>query len=64
MPHQFMTIECKKCREYYCPVCKDKCPKCGKVDIADEKTMYTREQMREHMVKNKETEGKNKISIN
>jgi len=49
MPHQFMQIKCKKCGEFYCPVCKEKCPKCGKVDIADEKTMRTREQMRYHM---------------
>lgn len=49
MPHQFMAIKCKKCEEYYCPVCKEKCPKCGEVDIADKKTMRIREQMRKHM---------------
>ena len=49
MPHQFMQIQCKKCGKWYCPVCKEKCPKCGEVDIADEKTMKTREQMRKRM---------------
>lgn len=49
MPHQFMTIECKKCGEYYCPVCKATCPKCGGVDITNDKTMIVREQMRKLM---------------
>ena len=48
-----MAVDCKKCGYGYCPVCKDKCPKCGKVDIADEKTMQTRRQMKEHMNRNK-----------
>ena len=37
MPHQFQSINCKKCDYHYCPVCKEKCPKCGEIDIADEK---------------------------
>lgn len=53
MPHQFMSVNCKKCGENYCPVCKDKCPKCGEVDVSDEKTMRIREQMRKHMNQNK-----------
>lgn len=54
MPHQFMAINCKKCGENYCPVCKEKCPKCGEADIADDKTMGTRKQMREYMNRKKE----------
>ena len=46
-----MQIKCKECGEFYCPVCKENCPKCGKVDIADEKTRRIREQMRRHMNK-------------
>ena len=53
MPHQFQAIDCKKCGKGYCPVCKDKCPGCGEVDVADEKTMRIREQMKIHMNKNK-----------
>ena len=53
MPHQFQSISCKKCNHHYCPVCKDKCPKCGEIDISDEKTMLIRKQMKEHMNKNK-----------
>ena len=49
MPHQFQVINCKKCGENYCPVCKEKCPKCGEKDIADEKTMMMREQMKRHL---------------
>lgn len=48
-----MTISCKKCGEYYCPVCKNKCPKCGEIDIVDKKTMENREKMRWHMNRNK-----------
>lgn len=44
-----MSINCKKCGEYYCPVCHEECPKCGERDIADEKIMATREQMKRHM---------------
>ena len=32
MPHQFQIIDCKKCGESYCPVCKEECPKCGEKD--------------------------------
>jgi hypothetical protein len=46
MLHMFMAINCKKCNEPYCPVCKEECPKCGEVDIADEKTMSLRAKMR------------------
>jgi uncharacterized OB-fold protein len=49
-----MAINCKKCGENYCPVCKEKCPKCGEADIADDKTMGTRKQMREYMNRKKE----------
>ena len=50
MPHAFYSVTCKKCGEYFCPVCKnDKCPKCGEVDIADEKVMSDRKKMRDHM---------------
>jgi len=56
MPHQFQAIDCKKCGENYCPVCKEKCPKCDEKDVADEKTMTIREQMRRHM--NREIEKK------
>lgn len=52
MPHQFQIIDCKKCGETYCPICKEKCSKCGKIDIADKKTMAIREQMRQHMNRN------------
>ena len=48
-----MAIDCKKCGYGYCPVCKDKCPECGEIDIANEKTMQTRKQMKEHIDKNK-----------
>lgn len=51
MPHQFMSINCKECGTDYCPVCKSACPKCGTVDVADEKTMETRKQMKAHMEK-------------
>ena len=53
MPHQFQAINCNECEEGYCQVCKEKCPKCGKVDIADTETMQAREQMRLHMNRNK-----------
>lgn len=53
MPHQFQVIGCRKCGEGYCTVCKDKCPKCGETDIADEKTMYIRKQMKQNMDRNK-----------
>lgn len=53
MPHQFMSINCRKCQENYCPVCKEKCPKCGEIDIADEKVMVVRKKMKNHMSKNK-----------
>ncbi len=58
MPHQFQIINCKKCGEIYCPVCKERCPKCGEVDIADKKTMKTRGIMRKHM---KPKESKNNL---
>lgn len=58
MPHQFMAIDCEKCGYSYCPICKDKCPQCGEIDITDEKTMQTRKQMKEHMNRNKKTEDK------
>lgn len=48
-----MQISCKKCGELYCPVCKKKCPKCGVVDVSDDKTMHIREQMSRHMEKTK-----------
>lgn len=54
MPHEFMSVNCRKCGEHFCPVCKnDKCPKCGENDVTDEKTMQIREQMRRHMNRNK-----------
>jgi len=53
MPHQFMSIICKKCGNPYCPVCHEKCPKCGEVDIADENTMRIRKQMRRQTEKYK-----------
>ena len=46
-----MSIDCKKCGTEYCPVCKDKCPNCGEVDTADDKTIETRRQMKHHMNK-------------
>jgi len=49
MPHQFQAIDCKKCGENYCPVCKDVCPKCGERDTADANTMNIRQQMKDHM---------------
>ena len=54
MPHAFYTIDCQKCGIAYCPVCKDKCPDCGEVDIADEKTMRDRRQMKAHMNRGQE----------
>ena len=33
MPHQFAAINCQHCGENYCPVCLEKCPKCGKDGI-------------------------------
>ena len=51
MPHQFMLIDCSKCGTAYCPVCKDICPKCNHLDVADEKTMLNRQQMKRHMRK-------------
>ena len=33
MPHQFAAMNCQHCGENYCPVCKEKCPKCGKDGI-------------------------------
>jgi len=53
MPHQFQSINCKKCNHHYCPVCEDRCPKCGEVDISDEKTMETRAKMKTHMNQDK-----------
>lgn len=54
MPHQFMSVSCKKCKEFFCPVCTDnKCPKCEEIDVADENTMRMRKQMRQHMDRNK-----------
>lgn len=55
MPHQFMSVICRECKEEYCPVCKEKCPKCGARDLADIQTMINRRKMREHMNR-KETE--------
>lgn len=49
MPHQFQVIDCKKCGKTYCPVCKEKCPECGLLDIADFKTMEIRKKMGKHM---------------
>lgn len=49
MPHQFMSINCKKCGKAYCPVCKEKCPKCGMLDATDSKTMEIRKKMKTHM---------------
>ncbi len=55
MPHQFMSVECKKCQETFCPVCTDNaCPKCGEIDIADDKTMLIRSQMRKHMTRDED----------
>ena len=54
MPHQFMSIDCKKCKHHYCPVCKRFCPKCGEYDEADSKTMVMRSSMRLKMNQNKE----------
>lgn len=51
MPHQFQSINCKKCDHHYCPVCEGKCPKCGKIDIADKETTNIRKQMKNHMNK-------------
>ena len=53
MPHAFYIINCKRCNTRYCPVCKEKCPKCGKEDIVDKKIMREREQMRKHMDRDK-----------
>ena len=52
MPHAFYIINCKKCGETYCPVCKEQCPKCGEKDISNDKIMREREQMRKHMNRN------------
>lgn len=52
MPHQFMSINCKQCNTGYCPVCKECCPNCGTVDVADEKTMDIRKRMKIHMTIN------------
>lgn len=50
MPHQFMSVDCKKCGEGFCPVCtNDACPKCGKIDITDSETQSNRNKMRRHM---------------
>jgi uncharacterized OB-fold protein len=54
MPHQFMSINCKKCGENYCPVCHKLCPKCGELDVADDDTMVRRSQMRLHMQRGKQ----------
>lgn len=51
MPHQFMSIDCKKCKNHYCPVCESVCPECGELDVSDDKTMNTRNQMRLKMRK-------------
>ena len=41
MPHQFASINCQYCGKNYCPVCKEKCPKCGKDGIkSDEYRKY------------------------
>jgi uncharacterized OB-fold protein len=49
MPHQLMSIACKKCGTLYCPVCKERCPECRTIDVADEKIMEVRKQMKAHM---------------
>ena len=36
MPHQFASINCKECGTYYCPVCEELCPNCGKDGIRDD----------------------------
>ena len=61
MPHQFMGINCKKCDEFYCPVCLELCPKCNEPDLADENTMITRALMRAHGNKK---QFQSKIDIN
>lgn len=54
MPHQFQSINCKKCNHHYCPVCERVCPECGEYDISDDSTMITRSAMRMHMNRKKE----------
>lgn len=46
MPHADELITCKNCAEIYCAVCKSKCPKCGVVDVVDEKRQRFREKRR------------------
>lgn len=59
MPHQFQAINCKKCEENYCPVCKEVCPNCLERDVADAETMKIRQQMKDHM----QTESKQQIIV-
>ena len=47
-----MAIDCRKCGTGYCPVCRESCPGCGEVDVADPKIMQTRKQVRDHMNRN------------
>jgi len=46
MPHADELITCKNCGEGYCAVCLEKCPKCGVVDVVDEKRQRSREKRR------------------
>lgn len=46
MPHADELITCKKCGEFYCAVCLEKCPKCGTKDVVDEKRQMLREKRR------------------
>lgn len=55
MPHMFQIIDCKRCPESYCAVCKEQCPKCGAEDDADQSTLHMRERMRQHMRASKKT---------
>ncbi len=46
MPHADELINCKNCGEFYCAICKERCPKCGTVDVVDEKRQRLREKRR------------------
>ncbi len=46
MPHQFMSIDYKKCKHHYCPVCERVCPECGEYDVVDDSTMVSISAMR------------------